>query len=347
MDNIISPNFSGVLRTASGTEVPKEMLRVVRQVNGPTLVRINSSSLSLIQTCARKTFYSLKEGWRSKALSPPLVFGSAIHKALEVFYSHTKNERSFPQNFDEIAPLLAHGHEAPEPHFLYEALLAFVKAAQPLNMLPDTDKRSIASGVWTLCHYFKTYINDAYVIFSDERGPMVERTFSFPYYEDREVRIELFGTIDFALKNEATGEVLVGDHKTASQMGSDFLNRVKPNHQYTGYLIGAQNCLGIASENFLINGIQVKPKPMTARGGPPTFTRQITRRSQQDFDEFRDVLLWAVRSYLRWEETETWPLGVVDACSSWGGCGYLEVCSAPNSLRQNILEAKHTRGQNA
>lgn len=342
MDNIITPDFGHVPKRVAPSQPAKAMLSVESDGN-QTLVRINSSSLSIIQTCPRKAKYLLHDKWRSKTGAPALVFGTAIHKALEIFYSHSKTERDLPENFDEIAPLLAHGNEPPSQHFIWDALKAFVTAMEPLAMLPDNDKRSKASGVWTLMHYFKTYLNDAYVIHRDEHGPFVERTFSVPFWEDGDLRIELFGTIDFALKNEATGEILCGDHKTASQLGNDFLSRIKPNHQYTAYVYGAMRAFGIASENFLINGIQVKPKPLTARGGPPILTRQITRRTPQDFEEFQEALLWAVWSYLGWTKSNIWPLGNVDACSTWGGCQFLDVCSAPNQLRQNILESKYIK----
>lgn len=337
--NQITPDFSQSVREVKDGSSPKAMMTVERD-GAQTFVRINSSSLSVIQTCARKSYYSLERGLRARAGSPPLIFGSAIHKALDVFYSHTSKEREFPKDFDEVAPLLAHGHEAPEQHFLYDAIKTFVAAAKPLEALPDTESRSITSGIWVLSHYFKTYLHDVYVIHQDEQGPITERTFAVPFYEDKQLRVELFGTIDFVLRNEATGQILCGDHKTSSRMGADFLNRIKPNHQYTGYLIGAHRALGVSDEHFLVNGIQVKARPLTSRGGPPTFTRQITRRTKHDFQEFQDALLWAIRSYVSWQDTNVWPLGTVDACSSWGQCPYLDVCSAPNELRQNILEAK-------
>lgn len=349
--NEVRPDFSSVMRhkAALPGAKPKEMLSVERD-GAQTLVRVNSSSHSLIQTCGRKSQYSLSQGWKPKAVQPPLEFGTAIHKAMEVFYSW-QGERTFPIDFDQVAPLLADGRPAPEPHFLYEALVAFVKAMAPLRILPDDDKRSIPSGIWVLSHYFRTYLNDIYRVHVDEHGPVVERSFRVPFYEGAKLKVELFGQIDFVLKNMVTGQILPGDHKTSSQMGSDFFNRCKPNHQYTGYLIGAHQALGISDEHFLINGIQSSSAPKMKNDGspranpkgPPTFTRQITRRTPEDFKEYRDSLMDAVHNYLRWDETGTFPLGVVDACASWGGCHFLEVCSAPNELRDNILSAKFHR----
>lgn len=334
---MITPNFSGVLREIKETTAPKEMLSVTKE-GGRTKVRINSSSLSLIQTCPRKAFYTLVEGWRPKAGSPPLVFGNAIHKAMEAFYMWSSREREIPPDFDAVAQACI-GGAAPE-HPAYAPILEFIKAAEPLQALPDTDARSLVSGVWMLTHYMRTYLHDTYVIYRDKGGPFIERDFSLLVYDSPALYIELFGRIDFALMNEATGEVLVGDHKTTSRMGSEFMNRIKPNHQYTGYVMGAQRCFGLSNENFMVNGIQSKARPLTARGGPPTFIRQITRRTEEDIEEFVEVLRAAVFSFLNYSGGGVWPLGPVDACANYGGCGYQDVCSSPSQMRQSLLESK-------
>jgi len=288
--------------------------------------------------------YTLHEGWRPKSGSPPLLFGNAVHKALERFYLQPRTERGeFPEDFEAIAQTIAQGHAAPDSHFLYDCIQEFVSAGSALSGLPATDKRSLTSGIWMLSHYFRTYFHDTYVTYVDDNGPCIERTFEVPLVDTPNLKIILFGTIDFIFKNEVTGHLLCGDHKTSSQMGSEFLNRIKPNHQYTGYLMGARKALGIETNDFLINGIQTKSRPLTSRGGPPTFTRQITKRDDGDFIEFTEVVTDAVTNYLRWTSTDKWPLGSVDSCAMWGGCQFLDVCSGSNFLRRNILEAKFTR----
>lgn len=334
----VSPDFSQCAPVIERGK-PKEMLSVLR--NGAQVtVRINSSSLGIILSCPRKSYYTLHRMLKSRSESSALVFGSAIHKGLEVFYSHPKAERNIPSDFKTQSDLMAFGSPAPTKHFLYDAISAFVQAADPLKCLPDTDKRSIPNGIWLLQNYFKTYIDDPYEVYSDANGPVTERTFDLVLYEDPTLKIILFGTIDVVLKNLANGTVLPTDHKTSSVVGSDFFNRLKPNHQYTGYLLGAQRVLGLETDSFLVNCLQVKPKPVTARGSGPHFTRQVTTRSEHDILEFTQSVLWAVRSYLFWSDAQSWPLGHVDACTMWGGCQFLEVCSAPSQLRENLLENK-------
>lgn len=338
----VTPDFSEVAPSHT-TETPKQML-TVSESEGLTTVRINSSSLGIILSCPRKAYYSLHRNFRARSESPALTFGTAIHKALEVFYSHPRAERTIPLKFKELSDLLAFDDtDAPvSEHFLFTAIRAFVKAAQPLRALPASDKRSIPNGIWTLQQYFITYINDPYVVYADEAGPVTERTAETLLFDSPTLRIILFGTLDVVLRHEQNGNVLPADHKTSSIIGSDFFNRLKPNHQYTGYLVLAQRALGLTTNEFLVNCLQVKPKPVTARGKDSHFTRQVTTRSEQDIQEFVESVTWAVRSYLEWMRSGVWPIGHVNECTTYGGCGFLDVCSAPGALRENILGAKFT-----
>lgn len=333
----VIPDFSSVLPTIEPSK--KEMLSI-RTEGKKRFVRINSSSLSIIHSCPRKSFYSLHEELKSKSESPALTFGSAIHAALETFYARPKEERGFPSQFEDRAALMAFGTPPGEDHFLFDCIQAFIDKAEPLRGLPDTDKRSIPNGIWTLCHYFRDYIDDIYVTYVDDQGPFVERIFSLNIFDSDTLQIEIFGQIDFVLKHSGNGTIISGDHKTVSQLGSDFYNRIKPNHQYSCYILGCQEIFGISSDKFLVNGIQVKPRPKTSRGTPPSFVRQVTNRTPEDLAEFKLATIEAVNRYLTWLDTKNWPLGGVDACAMWGGCQYLDVCSAPENLRQNIIESK-------
>lgn len=321
---------------------PKEMLSV-SQEGEKTLVRINSSSLSIIQECLRKSQYSLIEKWRPETEPPATVFGGAIHKALEIYYSGTFEQRSLPKL--ETMIMMSYGHriEGEEENLILRATRGFIEKAQPLSLLPETDKRSIQNGVWILYHYFKSFIDDPYVAYVDESGPFVERPFTLRLFEDEKLIVDYFGTIDLVVRHLKNNNILVCDHKTSSIVGNDFYNRLKPNAQYTGYLLGAREVFGIETNAFLVSCLQVKSKPVTERGSPPHFPRQETTRDDADFAEFKDSVVWAVRSFLAARSSGIFALGNVNACAMYAGCNYLSVCSAPKSLRENILKAKFIR----
>lgn len=342
---IINPDVTRVPLAIERSQ-SKEMLTITK-VGGQTHVRVNYSSLSVMQECPRKSFYQFEMGLKSRTEGPATIFGNAIHKALEVFYIEPREGRNIPPNFKEHSDLMAHGHDAPLDHFLYRSVKAFVDYGQPLKPLPDTDKRSLWAGVWLLQNYFRNYISDPFVVFCDEAGPVIERRCEFVVYETPELKISLFGTLDAILRNDQTGVILPTDHKTSSIVGNDFYNRLKPNHQYSGYALLAKKSLGIEGDGFLVNCLQVKSRPLTTRGTPPDFPRQVTRRSEKDLAEFVDTLVAYVKQYLHWKELNLWPMGSVNVCTYFGGCPYLEVCGAPHEIRDAIIENKFvtTKGQ--
>lgn len=325
---------------------PKEMISIGAEKN-KILVRLNSSSLGVIQECLRKAKYSLHENLRVDREHPATLFGSAMHSAMEVFYTGAISERKLPDLGD--MEFMAYGNKLPdESPLLIRAARAFLDKAKPLHALPDTDKRSLANGVWILHSYFRTYIDDPYVAYVDESGPFIERKFTLRLHEDNELIIDIFGTIDFVLQHAVNRSLIPGDHKTTSSFGfngSSYFDREKPNHQYTFYALGARRVFGIESDSFMVNMIEVKARPKTSRGSPPSFPRQLTQRTEEDFDELHEVVLKATRDYLDAIKLGVWPMGPVGACSSYGACTYREICSAPKSMRENIIRAKFNTQQ--
>ena len=55
---------------------------------------VDSSKLDCYATCPRKFFYEYILGWRSETPSHHLIYGAAIHKALEVLYTSRKWDES-------------------------------------------------------------------------------------------------------------------------------------------------------------------------------------------------------------------------------------------------------------
>lgn len=329
---------------------PKEMISTRKLEDGRTLVRINSSSLQVIQECMRKAQYTLHEGWIAKEESPATLFGSAVHAFMEVFYSGRFEERRLPRLVD--FELMAAGQriDGDEEDLCLKSFRAFLKKHEPISELPAEDKRSAANGAWILHHYLKSFIIDPYVAYVDDKGPFLERTFTLKVYEDESRVIEIFGTIDFVFRNLNTNKLIPGDHKTSSFLGfgdSSYFDREKPNHQYTGYIMGCREVFGLDVFEFLVNIIEVKAKPKTERGKGPSFPRQPTSRSLEDIEEFRQAVAYYSTMYEASLKSEIWPMGPVQSCASYGSCSFRAVCSSPKNMRQTILQNKFERKLNA
>jgi len=317
------------------TEEPKkskkEMLSVTDLPNGKTLVKINYSSLSVIQSCMRKAYYILERELRSDSPSPALTFGSAIHKALEVWYLSDLKERIIPVKLGEKAQLEVFGHEQ-EDLPVFRAIRAFREVAEPIWNLPETDKRSLQNGAKIIAEYCRRYKDDGLTVVSDKAGPIVEREMRYQLVNNNSYTIEYFGTVDAILENKQTGQVCVVDHKTTSQLGAQFFNRLKPNHQYTGYILGARACLGLDTNLFMINGVGVYKTKQE-------FARQFTDRTEEDFREFTNSVVIAVEHYLEARESGVWAQSAPDPCTNWGGCAFLKVCEVPDQIKENVIRA--------
>ena len=322
--------------------VPKEMISVSAE-GSKTLVKINSSSHTVIQECMRKAQLLLHQKWKSEDESPATLFGSAIHKALEVFYAGDITARTVPKL--ETLERMSYGHRVDGENEILalKSFRAFAEKAKLLTPLPETDKRSLQNGAWIMHNYFKAFIDDPYVAYVDESGPFVERPFTLRIHEDETLIVDIFGTIDAVMQHVTNKDIIVCDHKTSSYLnfgGSSYFDRAKPNSQYTGYLMGAREVFKLDTNMFMVSIVEVKAKPKTARGSAPSFPRQLTSRDDNDYAEYKESVVYYARAYLRAIETGVWPIGPVSSCDAYGACSYRMVCSSPKELRENILKSK-------
>jgi hypothetical protein len=286
---------------------PKRMMTV--DLSGPkAVVHINFSSLEILNACHRKAYYFFRRDLRGEVAGPALTFGSAIHKALECWYRLPRGRRA-AGNEDSLVAFRAAGHA----------------------MADDADKRSLANGEKILRAYFKQYADDPFELYSDEQGPFVEREFSFPLYDDQTIEVHYNGVIDCVMRNPDTDGLFVCDHKTTSALGSQFFDRIRPNHQYTGYLLGAKKCFGLDTDTFMVNGIQVAKTKQE-------FARQFTDRNASDYKDFTDAVVEAAQRWVQAIRDDRFVQNAPTACTNYGQCPYLKLCAVPEVIRENIIK---------
>lgn len=319
------------------SEQAKEMLTVTKE-GTKTHVKINFSSLDVIQACPRKAHYLLDRKLVSSEQSPATEFGSGIHKALEVWYIAPPESRIVPASPKKLA--LEHIYKVqtdeikPDQGLFLDAITAFIKSTPGLTHLEDTDKRSHAQGVELLANYFKHFEKDIFEVVKDKQGqPIVERLCEFTLYDSPTLKITYFGTIDLIVYDKILGKHICVDHKTTSVFGDSFFKRLSPNHQYTGYVWAAREVLGLDIDTFMVNILQVaKTKKNVGR--------QFTERRTEDFEELRSATILAVKNYLHCRDTSNWPMGTVNSCTMYGGCQYHKICSVPVQLRENVIRGE-------
>lgn len=320
----------------------KEMLSLRKLPDGRTEIRINHSSYSLLSLCKRKAHYALERRLSAQHESEALIFGRAVHTALEVWYTAPRTSRSKGSAECDDSVALMESGQAPLPHgscMRCAAQAAFLKVAEPLRGLEVNSKRSLSNGTHILDAYFDNYADDPFVALQDKLGPICERRVEFVLEDASDARVVFFGTLDMALRNESSGHIVVCDHKTTSALGQDFLQRIDPNFQYINYLAAFRHTWPEHStRTFMSNGILVA-KTKTA------FARQFVEIDDARIAEGREALLDV--AYDWWARTKNngpYPMNAPDPCNQWGSCQYRTICTTPVQLRESVIAAQYTDG---
>lgn len=328
---------------------PKEMLTVKKLLDGRQHVKINYSSYDLLNLCHRKAYYTLERKLINKRRqAPALTFGSAVHKALEIWYCSpletrkrdTKACKDWQDNELQRLTIQTELHEVQAGHGACArcgSIYAFLEMAAPLNDLPAGDKRRPEMGLTILNNYFNTYLTDNFTVVNDDLGPMTERMFSAELYQDKHCVIEYFGTVDVILKSSFSNQVYVCDHKTTTSLGSDFINRVYPNFQYTGYVwLVRQN--GLDASSYYVNGIQVAKTKQD-------LLRQPWTLNETDYAEFKNAIVNSVQHWLNSLRTQVFTQTAPNPCTQWGGCPYRDICITSPAIRENVIRVTY-EGEN-
>lgn len=296
-------------------------LRTIKTDKGDKFeIDVNSSSLSLIQTCKRKAKYILLDGIRGES-SPAQSFGSIVHAAMADFYLRPIADR----RPDDLVKDFQHRFNES-------------------GYAPEDDVRTIETGTKIMAEYQSAFSSDCYTVALDPTGkPIVERDFQFTLFDSPKVKINWFGRIDMLAIDEKTGEYVLFDHKTSRSLGQEFFNRYRNSHQFTGYALGAESIFldfgkHVSVKRAVVNGLQVaKTKQQTAR-------QEITIDGHR-VDEFRETVFFEVMSFLKAIEAESYPM-TDSSCSTWGGCQFLDACAASGEVRRNILQTMKEKGVN-
>jgi hypothetical protein len=318
---------------------PKEMLSFRTLPDSRTEILINHSSYTLLSECKRKAHYALQRGLRQTNESAATLFGRAIHAGLEVWYTAPRSLRQRGSSVCDDSIALMECGQSPIPHgacVRCAAIAGFLRIVEPLRGLEPSDKRSPRNGTTILDAYFDQYADDPYVVLRDSLGPVSERRVRLQLTDLPDSCVTFFGTIDVVLQNEATKHVVVTDHKTTSALGSEFLQRIAPNAQYTGYVAAFRaNWPESATRTFMSNGLLVAKTKQT-------FARQFTEVTDEHIEEWRESLLDA--AYDWWARVKaggSYPMTTPGPCTTWGGCQYRALCESPSSIRESVIKAQY------
>ena len=270
---------------------------------------IDSTGRAQIAECAQKYNYSTIQKLTPKAQSVHLVFGASYARGLEVarkaFYGRGVA-------MAEIEPLIL------------EAVFETWGSYQPMWGESGAQAKTLDTCIQAIQYYFERWPMEVDTVrpYADSDGkPAVEFTFAMPIPEvpHPETGDPLLYVGRYDMLADVGGDLFVEDDKTTGQLGNGWSRRWELRSQFTGYCAAAQY-YGYDVVGALIRGVAIYKTKFEG-------AQAITYRPQWQIDRWYHQLVKDLKRTIEMWKTGEWEFNLDDACSSFGGCPFLELCN--------------------
>lgn len=276
---------------------------------------LDNTSLETIITCPRRAYYYLIRKRESDGKKEPLNFGSAIHEALAHRYNN-------PTLYADAG--------------LREASIAAALSWFEANPQPEDAWRTPDLAVRVIQKYYETYMAEPFVVNSDDKGLIVERSFAIPIGVIGDIPVIWTGKLDLDVTLEG-GEWLA-DHKTTSMLGAQYFQQFQNASQFIGYSWAMRQLTGRKPRGVLINAIAVR-RP-TKTGKEIEFARERVPISEGQVNEWQNNTMRIIATFLGYLESGYFPMHTAYCVNKFGLCPYFDVCTLPEEQREIMLGSR-------
>lgn len=271
----------------------------------PFPTAIDNSLLSEWRSCPRKAQLSYLEHWKPARKSVHLHAGGAFAEGLEVARRAFYEEGLSPE--DSVAAGLG-------------ALLRFYGDFD----CPEDSAKSATRMCQALEYYFSAWplAEDRAIPYQLKSG---RRAIEFSFVEPLEVAhpetgepILYSGRADM-IASMSNG-IFVEDDKTSTALGAGWANQWDNRAQFTGYVWAARQG-GIPVDGILVRGVAIL-KTMFKH------EQYITYRAQWEIDRWLEQTNRDLKRMIQAWDTGYFDYNLSDACGSFGGCHFRQVCKS-------------------
>lgn len=274
------------------------------------------TKLSDFTICLRRGYFAHIRHWQPDATAAPLVFGIAMHRAMERIYQNVELD-----NVD----LISHGVEG------------FVDEWREHDLDPvDFHPRSLNRGLEIIEAYVARYGDEI----RETKVYAVERAFQVELEPEEESTYH--GRLDTVVELPQVPGCYVLEHKTASSFSQSWSNTFSPHMQIDGYCHALNMLYPNDPKGVLVNGILVQKTKVD-------FVRVPVLRQFEHLDAWRWEVLDKIQDIkFNWQRLvdfradpthpkasfmPTFPKQTT-ACSFYGGCRYLDLCKISSNPEQ-------------
>lgn len=305
----------------------------------------DSTSLASYMQCPRRYWYEILEGWRPKALSADILFGSAMHESCAVYETHRLN------GMEHDPALIAAVRYALKKS--KGGILDPVSGEELRNLDEADDPRKTRyTLVRTLVWWADEFGQDDQlptVVLPDGR-PGLELSFRLPIgIESRDGDpILLCGHFD-KVADYGDTKLLVERKTTKSSISAHYWRKWNPNVQVYDYDLAA----GIVFGDDAAGGVMMEVF-QTAITLSRTERHEIRRTRPEREEWLRELRRWIGRAELdataALEAHDVPDANPIDAyprntaaCTLHGGCPFQRICSKSPGVREIYLKGEFQR----
>ncbi len=286
---------------------------------------LDASKVDLLNMCPRKFFWRHELGLvpiSEGQVGTAMLFGSAIHKALESIYLGTGFDDCYCPCPTFEGCDFCKGKKIPRCAMLF--LMYY-----PWEPEDERDVRTRDRGLELIVAYMEKWSpgQEPFTVLATE-VPFILEFGEFSY----------IGRIDMIANY---GGLLPIDHKTSRFFGDAFIRQFKLSGQMTGYIRGLQQIWpGENISRAMINCLRV-----TSKIDGDSFGRWFTNRTPYEIEEWEQEVKSAWVRIEQYRAANHWPKHAPYACTSYNKtCEYYSLCtSQPDVQRSLIADAFEVR----
>ena len=276
---------------------------------------IDSTSRKDLVSCPYKFYIKRVRKLKRKGISPHLHFGGCYARGLEV------TRKAYYDKDEPLQTAIRLGGE--------QIIREWGDYLPPDR--GSAKQKTLGACLEIHSDYFREYPPEEDFLrpvkgITDKEESAVEFSFALPIpdliHPQTGEPILYAGRFDMLAEHRETGVYFIDDEKTSGQLGENWMKSWNLASQMTGYVWGAQS-FGFQISGVCIRGVSVQVKAL----------RHLQVMEQRDnwmIDRWLKQLQRDVKRAISMWEEGYWDFALDDACSSYGGCDLLGVCTSKN-----------------
>jgi PD-(D/E)XK nuclease superfamily len=285
---------------------------------------LDNSKIETFKLCPQKYQYRYEEHLVpvDRKRESALMFGGAIHSALETLYRGTAfNKANCPLHSADMVCARCRGGEIPN--------ISAVFLSQYQDDPEDPKEiRTVDRGLDILAQYLGKWRREPFKVI------YVEEPFEMPMAEDG-IKFLYIGRMDLVVEQDGT--IFPVDHKTTTRFGQVFDTSFKLSGQFTGYMRAAERKTGQPVFTALANALRV-----TSKIDDSSFARIFTQRTPEEFERWETEVGNAARQIVEMRNARFWPRNAPFACGAYNRvCEYYPLCISAAQTQETLKRSAY------